>query len=101
MRRARARKEEQRRQHPEALLNRVRSAFSQEVTGFVYRSVGVHRGLLAEESGQLPDLGSWISENAGLVKGLAQERMPHGQGEAKLALAQIAVLNPANTGAQP
>ena len=57
MRRARARKEEQRRQHPEARLNRVRSAFTQEVMGFVYRNLGVHRGLPAEESGQLPDLG--------------------------------------------
>jgi hypothetical protein len=57
MRRARARKEKQRRQHPEALLNRVRSAFTQQVTGFVCGSLNVHMELQAERSGQLLNLG--------------------------------------------
>ncbi len=58
VRTARARKAEQRRQHPEARLNRVCSAFPHEVLGFVCRNLNAHMGLQVEESGQLPDLGS-------------------------------------------
>jgi hypothetical protein len=57
-RRAHARKEEQRRQQPEALLNRVRSGLTQQVMGFVCGNLNVHEELQAEGSGQLPDLGS-------------------------------------------
>ncbi len=58
MRTALARNEEQRRQQPEARLNRVRSAFTQQVMSFVCGNLNVHRELQAEESGQLLDLGS-------------------------------------------
>jgi hypothetical protein len=43
---------------PEARLNRVRSAFTQQVMGFVCGNLNVHMELQAEESGQLLDLGS-------------------------------------------
>jgi hypothetical protein len=58
VRTARARKEEQRRQHLEARFNRVCSAFAHVVLGFVCRNLNAHMGLQVEESGQLPDLGS-------------------------------------------
>jgi hypothetical protein len=58
VRTAHARNEEQRRQHFEARLNRVCSAFTRAVNGFVRRKFNVHKRLQAEESGQLPDLGS-------------------------------------------
>ncbi len=49
---------EQRRQQPEAQLNRVRSAFTQEAMFVVNINLNTHVRLQAEESGQLPDLGS-------------------------------------------
>ncbi len=57
-RRAYARKAEQRRQRAAALLNRVRSAFTQKVMGFVCKILSVHQVLPAEVSGQLRFLGS-------------------------------------------
>ena len=56
-RRARARKAEQRRQRTAALPNRVRSAFTQKVMGFVCEILSVHQVLPAEVSGQLRFLG--------------------------------------------
>ena len=56
-RRARARKAEQRRQRAAVLPNRVRSAFTQKVTGFVCEILSVHQVLPAEVSGQLRFLG--------------------------------------------
>ena len=52
-RRARARKAEQRRQRAAGLPNRVRSAFTQKVMGFVCEILSVHQVLPAEVSGQL------------------------------------------------
>ena len=56
-RRARARKAEQRRQRAAVLPNRVRSAFTQKVMGFVCEILSVHQVLPAEVSGQLRFLG--------------------------------------------
>ena len=55
--RAPARKEEQRRQRSEALLNRVRSGVTHEVMAGVGRKVCIHAVFPAEESGQLRFLG--------------------------------------------
>jgi hypothetical protein len=51
------RKAEQRRQRAAALLNRVRSAFTQKVMGLVCEILSVHQVLPAEVSGQLQFLG--------------------------------------------
>ena len=56
-RRARARKAEQRRQRAAGLPNRVRSAFTQKVRGFVCETLSGHQVLPAEVSGQLLFLG--------------------------------------------
>ena len=55
--RAHAREEEQRRQRAAAWLNRVRSAITQMVTVDSVKNVNIHTQLLAEISGQLPNLG--------------------------------------------
>jgi hypothetical protein len=57
MRRARARKAEQRRQRVAVLPTRVRSAFTKKVRGFVCEILSVHQVLPAEVSGQLRFLG--------------------------------------------
>ena len=56
--RAHAREEEQRRQRAAVRLNRVRSALTQAVKEVVGAELDVHAVLPAEESGQLPFLGS-------------------------------------------
>ena len=55
--RAPAREAEQRGQRAVARLNRVRSAFTQEVRVVVGINLSVHAVLPVEESGQLPFLG--------------------------------------------
>jgi hypothetical protein len=57
-RRAHARKAEERRRRTASRLNRVCSAVNQEVMYFVQRNLNLHRVFHAEESGQLPSLGS-------------------------------------------
>jgi len=79
--RARAREEEQRRQRTAAQVNRVCSAFNQELMGLVYRNLHVHNGFPAEESGQLPDLGSACIRQ---IHGLRREPLPN-QGPATLS----------------
>ena len=64
MRRARARKEAQRGQRPEAQRNRVCSALTQVVMWFERRYLNVHRVSQVGKSGQLPDLGSIYFPNA-------------------------------------
>jgi hypothetical protein len=49
---------EQRGKQATASLNRVCSAFTQLVKVIVGRDISIHAALPADESGQLPDLGS-------------------------------------------
>ena len=58
--RAYAREEKQRGQRAAARLNRVRSALTQPVKMVVRKKANIHAVYPAEESGQLPFLGSWI-----------------------------------------
>lgn len=51
-RRAPARKAEQRRQRSTALLDRVRSAFTQDAMGLAWEIPGIHQVLPAERSSQ-------------------------------------------------
>ena len=60
--RANAREEEQRSQRAAARPNRVRSALTQSVKVVVENKVHVHAVYPAEESGQLPFLGSLFRE---------------------------------------
>ena len=64
-RRAHARKAEQRRQRAAALLNRMRSAFTQKVMGLVCEIRSVHQVLPAEVSGQLRFLGLTLAQTQG------------------------------------
>jgi hypothetical protein len=60
--RARAREEEERRQRAASRLNRVCSVLTEAVKVVVGRNMSIHAVLPADESGQLPDLGSVFLE---------------------------------------
>ena len=69
--RAYAREEEQRGQRAAARLNRVRSALTQPVKVVVRKKANIHAVYPAEESGQLPFLGSWCFDSSRKASGAA------------------------------
>ena len=78
--RAYAREEEQRGQRAAARLNRVRSALTQSVNVVVRQKFTVHAVYPAEESGQLPFLGSSnFLVQCGLYMSIAGRVPSHGE----------------------